>query len=156
MTFVVVLLAWTIGSLIVGAIARQRGSRGLRSFLVSLLVSPVIGLILVFVAESKKEENADEPETDSLNADPLESDAGLNSKADPSASSEIRAEMNASTNILSPEEAVDMRRRAAGELDSGEIHPQNDSAIGNAKATVISPEELDALRRAAADKKSEE
>ena len=50
------LIFWLIVAVIVGVIASNRGRSGFGGFLLSVLISPLLGLILVLVLADKKKE----------------------------------------------------------------------------------------------------
>ena len=130
MDLIALLLIWTIGSVVVGLIARQRGKSGLRFILVSLLLSPLVGLVLALLVKSAE------------GAKP--GDAQSNKPEDM-----VATFQNADTGVLTPEEAESMRLWAEQERQST---TEDMTASQNAATKVLTPEEMDAIHRAAEKK----
>ena len=120
LALIALLIIWIIGSFGVGMIASKHGESPSRYILVSLLVSPLVGGVVLLLSK----QSADVEE-----APDIEPAADLHS---------------ANTNILAPEEAAAMRLRA--EEEAPPVDSEEMTALQKADTNVFTPEEMEAIR----------
>ncbi len=132
MELTVVAVIWIAGTAVVGTFAHWKGKSALHYALVSLLASPLLGILaLLFTIWRSKDRDESREVAEKGEKDP-------------------KPRHMADTNILTPEQAEAMRQRAEREAPSAS--KEDMATFQNADTNVFTPEEMEAMRRAAREK----